>query len=359
MPIEVEFEERYTSRIVLDESAVAKNLEPFMDKLLVIVDSNAEWYLDTTVLPEISCHKYVFDEPDEKKKSQETVNDIHEFLFRHKVDRNAVLLVVGGGITLDVAGYAASTYKRGIRWIAIPTTLLAQVDASVGGKTAVNHSVYGKNVIGAFHPPILVHIDSSCSLRWDDELRLEGVSEMYKIFKVFDHKALTQLVSKPHELMTRRSVELKADVVRIDPYEENLRAILNYGHTFGHALEALSNTENDSRLLPHGIAVSIGMRIENCVASILGIMGEKELDKADEELDSLGLPWGDAPDFRELLGYMLQDKKTRDGQVNLCVVDGLTELEFKSIDPRVPVEVDVLEEGYKKFLKRRTRHESR
>lgn len=359
MPIEVRFTNEYVSKIVLDESPVVDGLQPYIPKLLGVVDSNAQWYLETSILPRVSCPYFVFGDPDERKKSQETVDAIHEFLFENKADRNAILLAVGGGITLDVAGYAASTYKRGINWIAVPTTLLAQVDASVGGKTAINHPIYGKNVIGSFHPPILVSIDSSCSLRWDDELRLEGIAEMYKIFKIFHHRALAQLIAKPHELLTRRSVELKADVVRIDPYEENIRAILNYGHTFGHALEALMNRDDDSRILPHGIAVSIGLRMENCVASVLGIMGDNELDKADQELDSLGLPWVEVPEFEVMLNLMLQDKKAQKGQVNLCLVDGLTEVSLEPKDPRVPVQVADLKRGYTKFLERRTRHGTR
>jgi len=287
------------------------------------------------------------------------VDAIHEFLFQNKADRTSVLLAVGGGITLDVAGYAASTYKRGIRWIAVPTTLLAQVDASVGGKTAINHPAYGKNVIGSFHPPMLVLIDSSCSLRWDDELRLEGIAEMYKIFKIFDHRALRRLIARPHELLTRRSVELKIDVVRVDPYEESIRAILNYGHTFAHALETLMNSEEDSRILPHGLAVSIGMRIENCVASALGIMDAVQLDKADRELDTLGFPWVEIPDFEAMSEMMSQDKKAQDGKVHLCLVDGLTEVPLESKDPRIPVEVEDLRSGYAMFLERRPHHATR
>ena len=351
MSIKVVFANKYLSEVIWEENLTNTEFEKHTKRLLAVVDSNAEWFFKQSILSNVKIPYFVFDEPSEIKKNQETVDKIHDFLFEKAADRKSILLAIGGGITLDTVGFAASVYKRGIDWIAVPTTLLAQVDASVGGKTAINHPVYGKNVIGTFHPPIKVFIDSSCSLTWNDELRLEGIAEMYKIFKTFDHSSLNKLIKKPNDSLTKRSIELKAKVVDIDPYEMNLRAILNYGHTFAHALESLVNNDQDHRKLPHGIAVSAGMRLENCVASILGIMTDDELEKAEKELDKLGFPHIKLPEFESLINFMLQDKKAESGKINLCLIDGKKEVNFEPVDPRTHANINLLRDGYEKYLK--------
>jgi 3-dehydroquinate synthase len=350
-PIKIDFYDQISSVIFLDKNLSKIDIIEGYNKAFCVIDSNAEWYFDDSKLSNYQLSKFIFENPDESKKSQQTVQNIHDFLFQNNADRKSLLIAVGGGITLDVAGYAASIYKRGIDWIAIPTTLLAQVDASVGGKTAINHPMYGKNVIGSFHPPIKVFIDSTCSLTWSDELRLEGIAEMYKIFKIFDHKAATELLKKPNEKLTKRSIELKAKVVEIDPYERNLRAILNYGHTFGHAIETLVNDENDYRKLPHGIAVSIGIRLENLVALELGLMKEAVMLEIERDLDSFDFPRPTTlPPFDDIITLMLQDKKTKDDIIQMCIIDGVNELLFEPKDPRIKVDISTLKIAYEHYL---------
>jgi len=355
MAITVQFRDDYGTRVVLGSLSTTEEFEDFDGKFLGVVDSNAEWFLKDFVFLRTNFPYHVFKEPDELTKDQRSVNDIHDFLFLHAADRDTTLVVVGGGITLDVAGYAASSYKRGIDWISIPTTLLAQVDASIGGKTGINHPRYGKNVIGAFHPSVLTLIDPSCCARWTEAIELEGVAEMYKIFKVFDHSAVSRLLhhrDRPDTLV-ERSLELKAGVVSVDPHEDGLRYWLNYGHTFGHALETTMNTPEQPRTLPHGIAVSVGMRLANCVAYQLGIMSKGQLDRADTELDVCEFPKPDLPPFDDLLPFMDQDKKARNGYVNMCLVDGKTEISFLSGDPRVEVANRDLQRGYDLYEERR------
>lgn len=353
MHIKFKFNNESVSEIIGVETIISNKLVEDVQKMLAIVDSNAFWYYEKSISSKINIPYFIFDNPDEKKKDFRTIEKIHNFLFREKADRKSILLAVGGGVTLDTAGFAASIFKRGINWIAIPTTALAQVDASVGGKTAINNHTYGKNVIGSFHPPIKVFIDPSCSQSWNDGLRLEGTAEMYKIFKIFDHKSLEKLLKGSQvDSLIKRSIELKVKVVEIDPYEMNLRAILNYGHTFGHALESLLNNEENYRKLPHGIAVSIGMRIENYIALTLGIMTYEEFRKAENELNSLGFTKDiEFPEFEFLLDYMIQDKKAETGEINLCFIDGKNEYSFKPVDPRVSVNIISLKKGYKKYIK--------
>lgn len=313
-------------------------------RYFAIVDSSVEWFYERHFkqIPNI-CH-WKFVNPSEKRKAWTTVDEILAFLFKENADRSAVLLAIGGGVTIDVVGFTASIYKRGIPWIAIPTTLLAQVDASVGGKTAINHKA-GKNTLGAFHPPKQVIITPLVADTWTDELRLEGLAEIYKIFKLFDHISLTRLLEHPNEdRLTHRSIELKADVVRVDPWEHNLRASLNYGHTFGHALEHLT-------AIPHGIAVSLGIRCANAVAEHIGIMTSKARVKANDELDSLGFPQAcDFPKFSLLKPLLLQDKKNIRGDVMMCLPNGLKEWPIKSFEPRQKVSLADLEVSYRTLL---------
>ena len=305
-----------------------------------IVDSSVEWFYERYFKPLRNVYHLPFVNPSEKRKAWATVEGILRFLFNANADRSAVLLGIGGGVTLDVVGFAASIYKRGIPWIAVPTTLLAQVDASVGGKTAINHKA-GKNALGSFHPPQIVFITPIVAETWTDDLRLEGLAEIYKIFKMFDHKALSRLLEHPNdERLTHRSIELKAKVVELDPWENNLRAALNYGHTFGHALEYTMR-------MPHGIAVSLGLRCANAVAEALRIMTPEARTKADKELTQLEFPQPSGlPKFSKLKPYLLQDKKNVRGEVMMCLSNGVDEWELKAFDPRRQVPVEVLEAAY-------------
>lgn len=321
-----------------------------------VIDSNAAWYYRETIkeiLP--TTIEWVFEAPNESKKSQHTVEQILEFLFNTHADRKCLLVAIGGGITLDIAGYSASIYKRGIEWAAVPTTLLAQVDASVGGKTGINHPKYGKNVIGSFHPPQLVLIDSSCSGTWNEELRLEGIAEIYKIFKVFDHVSSDQFLKMGLSLkLVQKSVELKAKVVNADPYEANIRAALNYGHTVGHAIEALMNNESNARLLPHGIAVAIGIRIENEIAHEIGIMSLESLLRINSELDELGFKTPKTlPDAEEIVKLMYQDKKSENNTINIVCIDGTSELKLDGKDPRIKIQPSTVHSAIATFELRR------
>lgn len=310
-----------------------------------IVDSGATWFHEEYFAGLDNVHTFAFDDPNEDKKCMSKITEILNALFEICADRSTIILAVGGGVTLDCAGFAASIFKRGINWIAVPTTLLAQVDASVGGKTAIN-DVNGKNTIGTFHPPKQVFITSLVSATWDkiQTLRLEGIAEMYKIFKVFDHNACQSLLKDPNnDSLTHRSVELKAKVVSVDPWERNIRAYLNYGHTLAHVIEYAIGLE-------HGLAVAFGIRLENAVAVSLGLMKQDVQIQIEKELDMLGFKRPTTlPPFNRLKNSLFQDKKNVGSEVMFCFVDGVTEYPIENYDPRRSVTVDVIEQAYGQY----------
>jgi len=227
----------------------------------------------------------------EEYKTLETVENILNELFEHKLDRKSLLIALGGGVIGDMTGFTASLYQRGIGFVQVPTTLLAQVDASVGGKTGVNNA-YGKNLIGAFYQPEAVYIDTEFLKTLPEREFSAGIAEIIKMAVMFDKEYFESLVQADFsnkvelERAIERSVELKAEVVNLDEKESGIRAVLNYGHTFGHVVE---NETNYTRYL-HGEAVSIGIMMANALAIELGLMSQDEMDRVTNFLKKHNLP---------------------------------------------------------------------
>ena len=240
----------------------------------------------------------------EERKTMETAVWMTERLLEADASRGALVLAIGGGITTDIAGFAASMYKRGIRYANIPTTLLAQVDAAIGGKTGVNLHGY-KNMLGAFHMPEFTFLTSSVlETLPEKELRC-GLAEMLKTFLIGDAEAYKKCIAEgiTNDLIFR-AASIKADIVRRDPLEHGERAVLNLGHTFGHAIEHCSKGE-----IAHGEAVGMGIILAAKLSEGLG-MAEKGLAarlKADFEAAGLrtDCPYG----IDELAAAMKKDKK--------------------------------------------------
>ena len=213
----------------------------------------------------------------EEYKTLATVESILDELFEHKLDRKSLLIALGGGVVGDMTGFTASLYQRGIGFIQVPTTLLSQVDASVGGKTGVNNK-YGKNLIGAFYQPEAVYIDTNFLKTLPKREFSAGIAEIVKMAVMFDESYFNFLCEadfrekKSLEAVIERSVSLKAEVVNLDEKESGIRAILNYGHTFGHVVE---NETNYKKYL-HGEAVSIGMVMANRLSVELGLMSQSQ-----------------------------------------------------------------------------------
>ena len=265
----------------------------------------------------------------EQHKTLQTAGWVFDALVAKKMNRDATVLALGGGVVGDVAGFAAASYQRGIGYVQIPTTLLAQVDSSVGGKTGVNHPG-GKNLIGAFYQPqsVIADIDTLTTLP-DRELRA-GLAEVIKYGCVWDPLLFDWLDDHVPELLARdvdaltyaiaRSCEIKATVVGKDEREQNLRAILNFGHTFGHAIEAATAYET----YLHGEAVGLGMLIAADLSRRLGLIESGTQDRVRDILTRAGLPT-EVPRIgaAKALELMQMDKKVLAGAVRLVLLEKL------------------------------------
>ncbi len=262
----------------------------------------------------------------EEYKNLSSVEIIYEQLLKMRFDRRSVLIALGGGVIGDITGYAASTYMRGIDFIQVPTTLLAQVDSSVGGKTGVNHAL-GKNMIGTFWQPRLVWVDISTLHSLSRRNFLAGIAEIIKygiiwesaFFDFLEKKREAILSLNPDDVshIITRSCEIKADVVSRDERESGLRAILNFGHTIGHAIETVTGYTT----FLHGEAVAIGMHVEALIAQEEGLIKSAEVSRIQHLLKTFGLPT-EIPagiDVSALMSAMKLDKKAVSGDVKFIL----------------------------------------
>ncbi len=274
---------------------------------------------------------YVITVPDgEEYKNQESVDLILESLFNHKFNRKSMLIAFGGGVIGDMTGYVASIYQRGINFIQIPTTLLSQVDASVGGKTGMNNS-YGKNLIGAFHQPKAVLIDSHFLTTLPAREFGAGVAEIVKMAITFNKEFFEFLESadlkNPEVLQEaiKQAVQTKANVVAQDEKEQGIRAALNYGHTFGHVIE----NETKYKHYLHGEAVAIGMVMANETAVAMGLMNKDEAKRIKDFLEKYALPTSytisDSSSFYETF---FLDKKSSDASITFIIPIGIGDVEI-------------------------------
>jgi 3-dehydroquinate synthase len=269
------------------------------------------------------------DIPDgEQHKNLDWANAIYTALLLNSFDRKSTLVALGGGVNGDLTGFAAATFMRGMRFIQIPTTLLAMVDSSVGGKTGVNHAL-GKNMIGAFYQPRKVLMDLSALSSLPREEFLSGMAEVIKYGVIRDAAFFEYLETNREKILSldpaalehviRCSCEIKADVVGIDERESGLRAILNYGHTVGHAIETLDNYS-----VRHGYAVAIGMVSAARLAQAGGLCASSDADRIERLIASYGLPTNlslmkSKPSFTQFMDTMLVDKKNDAGKINFIL----------------------------------------
>ena len=264
------------------------------------------------------CCSFVFP-TGESNKNLSTYGQLAAFLSEQKISRGDLIIALGGGVTGDLAGFAAATYLRGIAWVQIPTTLLAAVDASVGGKTGIDLPS-GKNLLGAFHQPSLVLCDCDCLLSLEAEQIQDGVAEMIKHGAIADislfrrlHKKLSIADSDIEELICR-NIEIKRQYVLADEHDCHQRQLLNFGHTIGHAIEKCSNYQ-----LSHGQAVAIGMCCELRAARRLGLsqFHENELQAVVQEQS---LPFICEFSVENIWAAALNDKKRSGERINLVIL---------------------------------------
>ncbi len=273
----------------------------------------------------------------EEYKSLSWASHLYDRLVSMRFDRKCPLVALGGGVTGDLTGFVAATYMRGIPFVQVPTTLLSQVDSSVGGKTGVNHP-QGKNMIGSFYQPVYVCADILTLDTLPDAEFLSGMAEVVKYGVIYDAAFFSFIEEKREDILRkspealghviRRSCEIKAEVVSKDERESGLRAILNYGHTVGHAVEALTNFKG----VRHGEAVSIGMVVAARLARKSGMCGREVEARIEGLLSALGLPVklpGLSPE--SVLGAIALDKKSEGGKVKMVLPKRIGEVEVTAL----------------------------
>jgi len=297
-------------------------------KVAIITNETvADIYLKT-LMETVSPHKELISIilPDgESYKSKDSLDSIYAQLLENKADREITLIALGGGVIGDITGFAAATYMRGVNFIQIPTTLLSQVDSSVGGKTGINHPL-GKNMIGAFYQPKCVISDMDVMKTLPSRELSAGLAEVIKYGLIRDNKFFEWLESHIQYLMemnpkylieaVQRSCENKAAVVEADEFESGIRAILNLGHTFGHAIEVAQGYGN----WLHGEAVGAGMVMAAKLSQSMGWLADKDVGRIVALIKKAGLPT-EPPKIsvKKYMELMMLDKKTKDGQINLVL----------------------------------------
>ena len=261
----------------------------------------------------------------EQYKTLKTIEDILEHCFENKLNRSSILIAFGGGVIGDMTGFAASIYQRGIDFIQVPTTLLSQVDASVGGKTGINNK-YGKNLIGAFHQPQAVLIDPYFLTTLPKREFGAGVAEIIKMAVCFDKEFFEWIeqndLKDEQNIKTAiaKSVQTKAWVVSQDEKEKGLRAALNYGHTFGHVIE--NETKYEKYL--HGEAVGIGICMANELSVKLGLMSVDEANRVKIQLEKYDIPVTyKIKNIEEFYEHFFLDKKSLDNKIKFILAVGL------------------------------------
>lgn len=302
--------------------------------IFVVYDRNVEDYA-----LKIAGKRPVFVlDTSEQMKTMETVLRIERWLLEEGADRKSLLLAIGGGVTTDITGFAASIYKRGIRYANVPTTLLGQVDAGIGGKTAVNFDSY-KNMLGTFRQPEFVHIDTGILRSLPEREFRSGAAEMLKTFIIADRasydKALKVLSGGDRgselENLIKAAGKIKSKIVRKDPEEEGRRRALNLGHTYGHAIEWWQQTHNPTETYTHGEAVAIGIIQAARKSEENGIAKPGLADKLKADFNYCGLPT-ELPCLEEDLSEAVKaDKKAEKGKLHFVFIKDIGSVVVKKI----------------------------
>ena len=252
----------------------------------------------------------------ESYKNLQTYGEVLTFLAQNRLTRTDLIVALGGGVVGDLAGFAAATYQRGIDYVQVPTTLLSAVDSSVGGKTAVDLTV-GKNLVGAFHQPLLVWCDPDTLLTLPGTVRRDGCAEVIKYGLLGDADFFAKLQQVPGpdiDEVIARCVEMKRDIVCEDEFDHGQRQLLNLGHTFGHAIESCSNYT-----IGHGHCVAMGMAMICRAAAAFGTMSKEDAEAVIRLLEQYGLPTHVPYSLEELSAAVLSDKKMRGSSISLVL----------------------------------------
>lgn len=333
----VKREGEFEYRIVWEESfsklsGYLKTLKTDACKICIVTDSNVEPLYAQAVLQELSGtfpHVSVFTFPaGEQSKNLDIVKDLYAHLIENKFERKDLLLALGGGVTGDLTGFAAATYLRGIDFVQVPTTLLAQVDSSVGGKTGVDFEQY-KNMVGAFHQPRLVYMNLNTLATLPPEQFASGMGEVLKSGLIRDEKFYGWTINHMDEIaervypvlvkMVQKCCDIKRQVVEEDPKEAGVRAILNLGHTIGHAIEKLKNFE-----LLHGQCVALGTIAAAYISYKRSYLSSEEFYEIRDMNVGFDLPiFFEGLDPEEILAVTKSDKKMQQGTIRFVLLKSL------------------------------------
>lgn len=317
------------------------------DKYLIIIDKNVEKYYGDIVYEGLEgkpIYKIILT-PGENTKTMNTVENILSQMVEFGLTRKSKIIAVGGGVVGDISGFCASIYMRGIPFIQVPTTLLSQVDSSVGGKTGVNMP-QGKNLIGSFYQPETVIIDINTLKTLDRREVISGLGEVIKYGIIWDYDFFNNIKThilnilegegKQIKVIIKRCCEIKAKIVSEDEKELGIRKILNYGHTIGHGLESITNYKKYT----HGEAVILGMYYEAFMARNLGYIEEDYFMEIENLIKNLNLSLDIKElDMEQLVKAMLKDKKNKEGKISFILPIGKGKVEEKLFD-----KIDVVSE---------------
>lgn len=324
-------------------SSFGERLKTFNSSKRAVIVTNptvAKLYLEVveSSLKSVGIDVKVVEIPDgEEYKSLEWAGRIYDELISFKMDRNSPLIALGGGVIGDITGFVAATYMRGIPYVQVPTTLLAQVDSSVGGKTAVNHPK-GKNMIGAFYQPLFVFIDLKTLDTLESREIRAGLAEVVKYGIIKSEELFSYLENNIDKILSldesrlrhviKTSCEIKASIVADDEREAGLRAILNFGHTFGHAVEALTHYKQ----YRHGEAVAIGMLFAAKLSHRVGVSRVNIVDRLFSLLEGIGLPLEDkAYPAAEYIKSMMLDKKVINGELRFVLPECMGRVTIENV----------------------------
>ena len=333
-PLQIDLGERSYPIVIGSGASCGQDIDKLIEQRNVLIVSNetvAPLYLkqvtaslgnrliETVVLPD-----------GEQYKNLDVLNQVFDGLLQAGFARDCCVIALGGGVVGDMAGFAAASYQRGVALVQIPTSLLAQVDSSVGGKTGVNHSM-GKNMIGAFHQPQAVLIDTDVLSTLPQRELSAGLAEIIKYGFIYDAEFFAWLETNLESLKAgdaqtlsvaiRRSCEIKAEIVAADEREHGVRAWLNFGHTFGHAIENLQGYGN----WLHGEAVGAGMCMALDMSVRSGLLSESARQRGVELIARADLPTGPPTELKaaDMLALMARDKKVKDGQIRLILLNDI------------------------------------
>ena len=322
-----------------------KNINEIYDNVLVISDENV-YKTQLNKFIDLLGAKFVSEyivPAGEGSKCIETFERILEHGLKAGLTRKSLVIAVGGGVVGDLSGYVAASYMRGIDFIQVPTTLLAQVDSSIGGKTGINLGTY-KNVVGAFYQPQFTFINVSALRTLPDDQFRNGMSEVVKYGFIYDYEFIDYLLENSEDILDKRDsalkyivtkcAEIKANVVEADEKEGGLRKILNFGHTFGHGVEKLCH-------IAHGEAVSIGMNMAFKLSLKKNLVDEEYYNKFLQICQKFNLPVEfEGADEKEVLNIMKSDKKNSFSKINMMLPVGHGKVQlFNDVDEDVILEV--------------------